>query len=373
MTDHSADDPYKLLGLDPRPDLATAEIKRAYRKRALSVHPDKRPSHERERAQREFDALQKAYDILLDPEARKALENLAKVKAARRDRDDAQDAKRRKMREELARRERAAERGKTEEEEAKEKLQAELARLRRDFATRKKAYDRESSVAGPTQDAGDGANANGATHAVPEHLYRALKVVWRKDAGGGVEYPVAKLRSIFSAFGDVEDVVIRDGKKKKGSALVVFSAREGAKRAASAACGDPSNPLLAVRAAIPPAGEDVDVDAAATAKTTAAAAAEKPRPPPAPPPSFSGGGGVAFNASAGVAGGALFPGGGAKKASFGGGAPAPFGSFDAVAGSHGQTANKDYESVVLDKLRRAQEKARIIAEMRAADDAEEAA
>ena len=85
---------------------------------------------------------------MLDPEARKALENLAKVKAARRDRDDAQDAKRRKMREELARRERAAERGKTEEEEAKEKLQAELARLRRDFATRKKAYDRESSVAG---------------------------------------------------------------------------------------------------------------------------------------------------------------------------------------------------------------------------------
>jgi len=80
--------------------------------------------------------------------------------------------------------------GKNEEEEAKEKLQAELKRLRRDFAARsKKAYD-------------DINNAEAAQEApkpeVEEHLYRTLKVVWRKDIS---EYPVAKLREIFGVFG----------------------------------------------------------------------------------------------------------------------------------------------------------------------------
>ena len=87
------------------------------------LHPDKRAASEREKAQREFDQLQKAYDILLDPEARAALENLAKARAASRARAEQQEAKRRKLREDLEARERAAERGKNEEEEAKERLQ----------------------------------------------------------------------------------------------------------------------------------------------------------------------------------------------------------------------------------------------------------
>jgi hypothetical protein len=42
-----------------------------------------------------------------------------------------------------------------------------------------------------------------------------------------------------------------------------------------------------------------------------------------------------------------------------------------AAGSQGNTANRDYESVVLDRMRRAQEKARIIAQMEAEDLEEE--
>ncbi|MDB9924776.1 J domain-containing protein [bacterium] len=135
------EDPYFVLGLDPRADLTDGEIKKAYRKKALVLHPDKRKDSEREVAQREFDALQKAYDILLDPAARKALEDLAKARAATRARFDAQDLKRRKLREDLERRERVAAVGKTEEEEAQERLQKELVRLRRDFAVRKKGFD----------------------------------------------------------------------------------------------------------------------------------------------------------------------------------------------------------------------------------------
>jgi DnaJ family protein C protein 17 len=76
-------DPYAVLGLAPGV-LTDAEIKKAYRKKALVLHPDKRKDSEREVAQREFDALQKAYDILLDPQARKALEDLAKAREVRR-------------------------------------------------------------------------------------------------------------------------------------------------------------------------------------------------------------------------------------------------------------------------------------------------
>jgi DnaJ family protein C protein 17 len=322
--------------------LTDAEIKKAYRKKALVLHPDKRKDSEREVAQREFDALQKAYDILLDPQARKALEDLAKARAATQARFDAQDAKRRKMREDLERRERAAERGKTEEEEARERLQAELTRLRRDFASRKRAYDGEVRPGGDGSVSGPGAaerrdensaspaqttrrgedEKNKSASVVPEHLYRTVKVSWRKDVS---HYPVAKLRELFSRRGDVvEDVVIREGKKKKGSALVVFADVAAAARAAAAANGDTANPLVTLRAAVPKAGEECP--------------------------------------ARGNAGGASFP-GGAPRETLARSSPAP----DVLAGSGGNVSNRDYESVVLDRMRRAQEKARLIAAMEAED------
>ena len=326
-------DPYAVLGLAPGV-LTDAEIKKAYRKKALVLHPDKRKDSEREVAQREFDALQKAYDILLDPQARKALEDLAKARAATQARFDAQDAKRRKMREDLERRERAAERGKTEEEEARERLQAELTRLRRDFASRKRAYDGEVRPGGDGSVSGPGAaerrdensaspaqttrrgedEKNKSASVVPEHLYRTVKVSWRKDVS---HYPVAKLRDVFSRQGDVvEDVVIREGKKKKGSALVVFAEVAAAKRAAATVNGDRENPLVTTRAAVPPTGEE-------SAKNAASGSAGSPR---------------------------------AARSS-----PAP------AAGSGGNVSNRDYESVVLDRMRRAQEKAKLIAAMEAED------
>jgi hypothetical protein len=62
----------------------------------------------------------------------------------------------------------------------------------------------------------------------------------------GGEYFAAQLRAVFAAHGLVEDVVIREGKKKKGSALVVMATQEGAASAASSVCGDLANPLLVV-------------------------------------------------------------------------------------------------------------------------------
>ena len=138
-------------------------------------------------------------------------------------------------------------------------------------------------------------------------------------------YPVAKLRELFSRRGDVvEDVVIREGKKKKGSALVVFADVAAAARAAAAANGDPANPLVTLRAAVPKAGEE--------------------------------------SPARGAPGGASFP-GGAPRETLARSSPAP----DTLAGSGGNVSNRDYESVVLDRMRRAQEKAKLIAAMEAED------
>ena len=218
-------DPYRVLGLEPEPGLSEAVIKKAYRKKALVLHPDKRAASEREKAQREFDQLQKAYDILLDPEARAALENLAKARGEPREAEQ-QEAKRRKLREDLEARERAAERGKNEEEEAKERLKAELARLRRDFATRKRAYDRETAATTtPEEPVREAFSPADVSRAVPEHLYRTLKVAWRRDASN---YPAKRLRDVYAQFGTVEDVVIREGKKKKGKrAGGIHGSRDG--------------------------------------------------------------------------------------------------------------------------------------------------
>ena len=78
--------PYELLGLGQGgAELSEADIKKAYRKKALALHPDKRPAVERSggfaitavslfalstlrpphaAAEKDFNELQKAYDIL---------------------------------------------------------------------------------------------------------------------------------------------------------------------------------------------------------------------------------------------------------------------------------------------------------------------
>ncbi|KAJ5099688.1 hypothetical protein N7532_006689 [Penicillium argentinense] len=73
---------YDRLGLAPRPPPTSAQIRSAYRHLTLTFHPDKQPPHLREAAERAFNQIKVAYDVLSDPHKRTVydLEGAAAVK-----------------------------------------------------------------------------------------------------------------------------------------------------------------------------------------------------------------------------------------------------------------------------------------------------
>eukprot|EP00960_Hanusia_phi_P029797 748185-Hanusia_phi.AAC.1 len=62
-------DYYTLLGVKKNADEAT--LKKAYRKLALKMHPDRNPPEKKEQAEKEFREMSEAYHVLSDPEKRK--------------------------------------------------------------------------------------------------------------------------------------------------------------------------------------------------------------------------------------------------------------------------------------------------------------
>ena len=91
-------DAYELLGIeDGGPHIDANVIKKAYRLKAIQLHPDKRPATEREAAEAQFHAMQQAYELLCDPSARKALDELKAVQRARKEARASGSEKRRKL------------------------------------------------------------------------------------------------------------------------------------------------------------------------------------------------------------------------------------------------------------------------------------
>ncbi|CAI5474114.1 unnamed protein product [Closterium sp. Yama58-4] len=439
-------DLYAILGLKIEDDAAFptgAEIKKAYRKRALELHPDKRPGDKAAAA--EFDELQKAYEVLLDEQARKAYDDLRVVRRERERKLGQQSSKRQRMVAELAEREKMAERQRSEEERAKQRLKSEIERIRKEAA---EAAAAAAAAARAARGGGNEAeNGEGGAGVVGEEMERTLKVSWLRGgvedgeggAGGGgmgggtagEEYSVQRLWRIFEEFGKVEDVVVRDGAKgkgkggkagkarKKGSALVVMATKESAIAATRSVCGDTTNPLIVTRAVPAPAASTIwgadtpfspSVAAAAAATSAAAAAADAAAARGRAGSHGAAGGfgmggtgssagvGASASASAGMSGmrgdGGAKPAGEASSRAGTGGFQANGGSSGAVgegggAGGGGKfgvggggvgvgarpamatagSSYRDYESVTLMRMRQAAERARIIKEMQAAEEA----
>ena len=222
------DDHYAILGLPSGEEgtkLSIKEIEKAYKVKARECHPDKRRNDPNATAV--FQKLVSSFEILKDEAARKAFDDLLRARRERVLRESRHDAKRRKMATDLEERERTGvagpgvdpvERARREEVQAAARLKEELARFRAAMLAKKTAP-------APPPAGKDKVKSEGGFDLDKE---RVLKVSWEKSSG---EYSEAKLREVFSSFGEVEDVMLRSkGTRKKGSALVIMATKAAAVR-----------------------------------------------------------------------------------------------------------------------------------------------
>uniref|UniRef100_A0A8D1EP84 DnaJ homolog subfamily C member 17 n=1 Tax=Sus scrofa TaxID=9823 RepID=A0A8D1EP84_PIG len=122
-------DLYALLGIGEK--AADKEVKKAYRQKALSCHPDKNPDNPR--AAELFHQLSQALEVLTDAAARAAYDKVRKAKKQAAERTQKLDERRKKVKLDLEARELQAQtHGSEEEEESRSArtLEQEIERLR---------------------------------------------------------------------------------------------------------------------------------------------------------------------------------------------------------------------------------------------------
>ena len=224
-------DLYLLLGVEPEADENT--IKKAYRKKALTCHPDKNPDNPK--AAELFHQLSEALTVLTDENARKAYDNVLKAKKANELRNRKLDAKRKKMKDELEAREKAAFEEKTDDVLAGEKLKAEIERLQKEGQRQlEEEQERLKQMLREEMIVKQAKKAESPTK---------LKVRWK-----GSHYDEQRLRQLFCKYGQVGDVVILENKKEKGkySALIEMKSGSAAKMAANIEIGDQEHPFKKV-------------------------------------------------------------------------------------------------------------------------------
>ncbi|CAI9116540.1 OLC1v1017716C1 [Oldenlandia corymbosa var. corymbosa] len=240
-------DHYVVLGLPSGEEgakLSDKEIGKAYRSKALELHPDKRLDYPDAKAN--FVRLKESYEILKDAKARKLFDDLMRVRREKFRLQSLQSAKRRKLMSELEERERSAAFAvEPQAERITRKFKEEVAKIRAMFCNKtapsaspthpnKEKKSRRSK--GNTEEEGSISSAD---------KEKMVKVSWEEF--GTDDYSAQRLREIFGEFGKVEDVAIlssNDDKKKKCSALVVMASKDAAVAATSTVLGDLSNPLF---------------------------------------------------------------------------------------------------------------------------------
>lgn len=191
-------DYYALLGIEIT--ASTKEIKNAYRKKALKVHPDKNPSPD---AAILFHDLTQAQELLLDPKKRSEYDQTHRAKQERLKKKQEMDSKRRHAQDELEKRERDAKKAKVDQNQAKAQYDAEIARLREEGAKR-----RQEDWGGDKKE-----------EELPQEteLDCALKIKWKRKK---YDFSESDLQQILDPIGRVDTVAL--SQKKKGSAIVAF-------------------------------------------------------------------------------------------------------------------------------------------------------
>lgn len=121
MPDEPEINPYELLGLST--GATDQDLRTAYRKLSLKVHPDRNRNNPE--AGRKFHELTQAYELLLDPLRRMALDAKQRLKEAQQRRYAAASDKRKHMLDELEQREREFKKAKVEQQKQQQEIYRE--------------------------------------------------------------------------------------------------------------------------------------------------------------------------------------------------------------------------------------------------------
>ncbi|KAH8311848.1 hypothetical protein KR044_008291 [Drosophila immigrans] len=256
---------YELLGVPFEAE--QAEIRKAYRKRALDCHPDKNPDNPQ--AAERFHELSKALEILSDASARAAYDKVLKAKKAAELRTKQLDSKRQKLKEELEQRERAAlhklQAGQpysTVRKSDEEVLQEQIDRLRREGS---KLLEEEQLAMREQLKRSYNEQRQQPVAAVFDSAQHRIKIKWKankqddQDNGG---YTQEQLMKYLKKYGDVVALVMNT--KIRGRAMVELKTREACDMLLAYEKGNPANPLH-FKWVTPPADEK---PATGTATTT---------------------------------------------------------------------------------------------------------
>jgi DnaJ family protein C protein 17 len=225
-------------------------IKKAYRKKALKVHPDKNPDNPK--AAEKFHQLSEALTVLTDESARKAYDNLLKARKANEIRNRQLDAKRRKFKDALEAREKVATEQTTDTVLAGNKLAARIEQLRKEG--QRQLEEEQERLRQMIHE-----ERTFSSQPIIVDGPAKLKVRWKESSSDASKYDSNTLKRIFSKYGDVGEVIVMASSKKSGSHSGLIEMKSG--RAASLAenieRGFDENPLK-VKLLVDESGEKQD-------------------------------------------------------------------------------------------------------------------
>ncbi|KFO97749.1 DnaJ subfamily C member 17, partial [Calypte anna] len=218
------------------------QVKKAFRQKALTCHPDKNP--DKPRAAEIFHQLSQALAVLTDATARAAYDRVRRARQQAAERTQKLDEKRKKVKLDLEAREREAQTQESEEEETKitRTLEQEIIRLREEGSRQLEEQqrliqeqirlEREQQIPGKQE-------RNGAEGKVTPKLKLRWKCRKEDETRGGYSEDV--LLRILQKYGEVLNLLISS--RKTGSAVVEFATVKAAEMAVKNEVGLINNPL----------------------------------------------------------------------------------------------------------------------------------
>jgi DnaJ family protein C protein 17 len=232
----TTEDLYALLGVTAF-DAEETEIKRAYRKASVKVHPDKNPDDAN--AADKFIRLGVARDILLDVKLKTEYDRQRQRKREKALQDELLDGRRRKMKEDLERREREGysnlKRKRAQDMGEAEKREIDIQRLAEDGKRRRKEHqeklerrrqEEEASFVEPSPEVETRPKA--PVPGQTAEIDRTVKVRFLRE-GDMETWDKAKVSTMFKKYGEIDStVMVKDkklripGEKHKRSTATVF-------------------------------------------------------------------------------------------------------------------------------------------------------